>query len=239
MRPSSSYSLEITDLALSVPSIDLIDMERELIKSYAQSNCGKIAMAVVLAQMKQHWDTRNLNRKSKTFFCRYNSFSAYCKTWMPKYSDTQCNQLVKIGRAIAELTAQCQERDEVFILPASIAEAIDLVSLPENIRLSAWQAYKQDGIPLPLIPRKMIPAEVSPSLDPRIQTIRKIIVDNLPIEDLPKLIDSLITPPIQEEIQAILSKKPSVDELSRMSEEKSKVDLGGLILPHKPPKKDR
>ncbi len=241
MRVNSSCSRGITGLVFSISALDLIDLERELIKTNTQSTCEQITTAIILAEMKNRWDTRNRsgNEKYREFFYRYASFLDYCqRAW--GYGHTHCNQLVQVGRTIANLTAQCQERCEVFILPASVSEAIDLVNLPENIRLSVWQAYKQDGIPLPLIPRKMIPAEVlSPSLDQRIQTIRKIIVDNLPSEDLPKLMASLFTPSIQEEIQALLSKKPSVDELSRMSEEKSKVDLGGLILPHKPPKNDR
>jgi hypothetical protein len=203
-------------------------LEGELINARGQAVCAQMGIAILLSEMKNRWDTRNRSgcEDFRTFFCRYVSFSDYCRqVW--GYAETRCKQFVRIGRTIIELTHQAHSEARAFILPASVTEAINLTRLPKDYRLDTWQAFKDYGVPLPLSAciSRVLDDKLSPtdqyedlvnSVNPRDVQIIRDIVDALPGKNSAAVIASLITPWNQQDVMDYLNKRPAKADLATM-----------------------
>jgi hypothetical protein len=228
---SSAGYQKVIDLARQVANLDMTGLEGELINARGQAVCAQMGVAILLSEMKSRWDTRNRAgcEDFRTFFCRYVSFSDYCKqVW--GYAETRCKQFVRIGRTIIELTHQAHSETRAFILPASVTEAINLTRLPKDSRLDTWQAFKDDGVPLPLSPSpvsRVLDEQLSPtdqyedldlvnSVNLRNVQIIRDIVDALPGKNSAAVIASLITPWNQQDIMDYLNKRPAKADLATM-----------------------
>jgi hypothetical protein len=219
---------KVIDLVRQVANLDMTGLEGELINARGQAVCAQMGIAILLSEMKNRWDVRNQsgNEDFRTFFGKYESFQDYCKqTW--GYAETRCKQFVKIGRTLVELMYEAQSQEKTFILPASVTEAINLARLPDDSRLDVWQAYKYDGVPLPIADSANKRQEsiqdsdltdLAASNNPQaihIQTFREI-ADILPQNDLTAVIASMINPWNKDVIMDLFAKKPARADLATM-----------------------
>jgi hypothetical protein len=216
---------KVVDLVRQVANLDMTGLEGELINARGQAVCAQMGIAILLSEMKNRWDVRNQSGHEdfRAFFGKYKSFQDYCKqAW--GYAETRCKQFVKIGRTLVHLMHEAQSQEKTFILPESVNEAINLARLPHDSRLDVWQAYKYDGVPLPIADSANKPTQdsdltdLAASNDPQaihIQTFREI-ADVLPQNDLMAVIASMINPWNKDVIMDLFAKKPARADLATM-----------------------
>jgi hypothetical protein len=225
---SSDACRQVIELVFATPTLGINDLEKKLSNAQGQAVCVQMSIAILLSEMKNRWDVRNQpgHEDFRTFFCTYENFQDYCKqAW--GYAETRCKQFVKIGRTLVELMCEAQSQEKTFILPASVTEAINLARLPDDSRLDVWQAYKYDGVPLPIADSANkqqesiqdsdltdLPASSNPQAI-HIQTFREI-ADILPQNDLTAVIASMINPWNKDVIMDLFAKKPARADLATM-----------------------
>jgi hypothetical protein len=219
LTPSASNGTQkVIDLANQVVSLDMVGLEGELISNFHQGVCAQLGVAVIVAEMKRRWDSRNSNPKFREFFCHYASFADFCSKAYG-YAETRCKELVRVGRVITSLSQQAIKQKRHFILPATFTEALNLTKVPEENMFDSWLAYKEDGQPLPITTnnkqRRLVEAKSTALPTPTVQIIRTMAED-LPNAELVAVIASMLNPWNQEEIARLVSQKPAVSDLATM-----------------------